>query len=42
MSLSMASVKADAYLGLEKYAKKHQIKALAEESKRYQAIQAAE
>jgi len=30
MSLSLANVKADAYIGLEKYAKKHQIKSLAE------------
>jgi hypothetical protein len=42
MSLSMVGVKADAYVGLEKYAKQHQKKALAEESKRYQAIAAAE
>jgi len=29
MSLSMMGVKPDAFMGLEKYAKRHQIKALA-------------
>ena len=29
MSLSMVGVKHDAYLGVEKYAKRHQVKAMA-------------
>ena len=42
MSLSVVAVKPDAYMGLEKFAKRHQIKAMAEESKRYQVLQNAD
>ena len=42
MSLSVVAVKPDAYVGLQKSAKMHQIKSMAEESKRYQALQKAD
>ena len=38
----MVGVKQDAYLGVERYAKRHQVKAMAQESKRYQALHALE
>ena len=38
----MVAVKPDAYVGLQKSAKMHQIKSMAEESKRYQALQKAD
>ena len=42
MSLSVVAVKPDAYVGLQKSAKMHQIRSMAEESKRYQALQKAD
>lgn len=42
MSLSLAGVRNDAYIGIEKYVKMHQTRILAEESRRYQAIKAEE
>jgi outer membrane protein assembly factor BamA len=42
MSLSLAGVKNDAYIGIEKYVKLHQNRILAEERQRYQAIKVEE